>query len=112
MFLMPIFTTIHSNGLFFTVYTYFFAVLLFIEFVLLIILNHNVSKLMREINKKNKQDRFVRDLTSNYEKLLERQRDLVNTDIYIDNYFSENSKDKVLIYKFLEKSEIIYLFAG
>jgi len=67
---------------------------------------------MREINKKNKQDRFVRDLTSNYEKLLERQRDLVNTDIYIDNYFSENSKDKVLIYKFLEKSELIYLFAG
>lgn len=112
MFWVPIFSIIHSNGLFFTVYTYFFTVLLFLELILLMILNHNVSKLMREINKKNKQIKLIGELTSDYEKLLERQRDLVNTNIYIDNYFLEKDKDKVLVYKFLEKSELIYLFAG
>lgn len=112
MLIMSIFSAVHGNGLFFTIYTYVFAVLLFVEFCLVLFLNHSLIKISKDINNKSKQHNFLNDIISKYEKLLKRQRDIVNTEAFIDNYFLENNKVKVLIYRLLEKNEYIYFLAG
>src|SRR5690554_5707711 len=114
---MNIISFIHSNGLFFSVYNYFILFLLFFEFIGLIFLNNYFIKINKDINEDigediNEESPFIRDLIAKYNALLERQRDLVNTGVFIDNYYLENNRFIHSLINTIEHSDILFLLLG
>lgn len=103
---------IHSNGLFFSLYTYFIILLLIIELYGLSVINKFILKINKGIKDDIIRSSFSKELIQEYKTLLERQRDLVNTRNFIDNYFLKKGKFKIALLNIIKNSDFIFLFIG
>lgn len=104
---------LHNNGLFFSLYNYFILFLLILSIVIIFCLNSYFSK----INKNVKEDigeevPWIKDIIEKYKLLLKRQRDLVNTPVFIENYFLEKKRIILSIINILENSDKIFILLG
>lgn len=104
---------LHNNGLFFSLYNYFILFLLILSIVIIFCLNSYFSK----INKNVKEDigeevPWIKDIIEKYKLLLKRQRDLVNTPVFIENYFLEKKRIILSIINIIENSDKIFILLG
>lgn len=104
---------LHNNGLFFSLYNYFILFLLILSIVIIFYLNSYFSK----INKNVKEDigeevPWIKDIIEKYKLLLKRQRDLVNTPVFIENYFLEKKRIILSIINIIENSDKIFILLG
>ncbi len=104
---------LHNNGLFFSLYNYFILFLLILSIVIIFCLNSYFSK----INKNVKEDigeevPWIKDIIEKYKLLLKRQRDLVNTPVFIENYFLEKKRIILSIINIIEYSDKIFILLG
>lgn len=104
---------LHNNGLFFSLYNYFILFLLILSIVIIFCLHSYFSK----INKNVKEDigeevPWIKDIIEKYKLLLKRQRDLVNTPVFIENYFLEKKRIILSIINIIENSDKIFILLG
>ena len=104
---------IQSQGLFFTIYIYSILILLVSELSSLFFLNYHLIILGKSINIDSvEKNPFLEDLIKNYKELLNRQYDMVNTQSFIDSYFSKNSKIKFYLINFIKNTGFFFLLLG
>ncbi|MFW6281881.1 MAG: hypothetical protein ACOC1O_03695 [bacterium] len=104
---------IHSNGLFIMIY--FYLILLILIFNIFSIFY--INKYLFDLNKIVKRDivcenEFFGNLIEDFKSLLKRQRDLIDTKVFVNSYFSEHKKFTMFLINFIKKSDLLFLLLG